>query len=219
MGAHRSDTPGGVSTINQKKLSPEELNSLGTRLAKPVAAPPHPGPLHPPKPISKQQVDESLERMYRNAIDRKQKNLKAACDRKEKQDRPMTFSKLSEDDMQESVDRLYKRGLAHHQKHLEAMKRKHEFRALSPADRMDAVRQSSMGGKRAASPSRPHSPPPKVDAAATVSRLYTEEFARKEAKERERYNKYILSTEPKVAKRTKEEIADYVERLYTGKKD
>ena len=223
----RSATPQGTRVADvsgtasvQKKLSPEELKNLGNRLAKPVPPPKDPGPLHAPATLPKQQVVESIERLYRNSVDRKVKNLKAACDRKEKQDRPITFAKMSQEDMDESVDRLYKKGLTHHQKHMDAIKRKHEFRAMSPADRMNAVRQSTMG-KRAGSPAldRAPSPAPKVDSATVVSRLYMEEFTKKDAAEKARYNKYILSTEPKMAKRTKEEIADYVTRLYTGKKD
>lgn len=223
--ANRSADTSGVSAATspmmQKRLSPEELKNLGNRLAKPVAPPKDPGPLHAPKTMPKQQVAESIDRLYQMSIARKENNLKAACERKEKQDRPLTFPKLTHDDMDESVDRLYKRGLNHQQKHMEAIKKKHEFCPMTPADRMDAVRHSSMGGRRSVSPGgrRSPSPAPKIDRGAVVNRLYTEEFTRKEATEKAQYDKYIRSTEPKMAKRTEQEIADYVERLYTGKKE
>jgi len=214
-----------------RRLNAEELSKLNDRMSKPKEdAGRGLGPLHPPHTIPKDQLDTSIERMYRHAMDARSRNISNARQRRDESEAPKSV-KISPDELDESVRRLYNQSVDRKQRNHEALSDRYLFKLPPISETMERARvmatPNGRNGLRSPSPSRmsrsgsptsqaePNRPPSRVE---LVSRLYTQELEEIEKRKNERYQKYVATTGPRMMKADGDEIGVIVDRLYNSKK-
>ena len=209
-----------------RRLTSEEIAKACDRMSKPKEDPSSGlGPLHKPHLIPKSQLDTSVERMYRQAMDTRDRNISNARQRRDDAEAPK-MAKITSEELDESVARLYTQAVDRKQRRHEALSDRYLFKLPPIAQTMAEARSLGSPKRAVAAASRPASPDGGDDAAGRrspsraelVDRLYTKELASIEQRREERYKKYVSPTEPKMHMTDADGIAEIVERLYAGKK-
>eukprot|EP01065_Artemidia_motanka_P010521 TRINITY_DN1558_c0_g3_i1.p2 TRINITY_DN1558_c0_g3~~TRINITY_DN1558_c0_g3_i1.p2 ORF type:complete len:210 (+),score=96.90 TRINITY_DN1558_c0_g3_i1:67-696(+) len=184
------------SPLPQVKMSKESMDKSIDRLYRMKPPPKDPGPLTESKTLPKTQVDESVARLYEQAI-QKRKTIAEGHEKKYLTREPA--KKIPPDDMAESVQRVY----------AQAMKQKDSGRQALES------KLRGGGGNYAELPKRRLD---KEDMAATNGRLFEKPLQRKAEVRAKLETQFLDGSLRTFPKKTEVEWNATVERLYTGGK-
>jgi hypothetical protein len=170
-----------------RKLTEEEVKLCADRLSKPIDRDYTLPPLIPKKVISKEGQEKSLARLYTGAIERKAQILKSADEARTKQLLKPTV--VANADLDQAFSRLYDQSIDMRKKRQENLEEKYSNK--------DVYKKFTS----------------KDEELESAKRLCDASVQKAREVQKSLFDKYVLATEPKYAKRTKEELAASIARL------
>jgi hypothetical protein len=189
-GSHRS--PSQEGTRSPKKLSEEELARSTQRLTGASRAEVKLKPLVESVKLSKSDEEKSVKRLYDEAVAaQKRKHTELEKRHEESSPKPTGVRALAQSEEQDAISRLYDKSIYHMQTVQAELEKK--FVPELSNKKPDGTAQQDVN-----------------------SRLYTDSMAKQKDGKSKLYDKYILDVEPKMAKRTKEELKASAAKLHSG---
>lgn len=179
-----------------RKLTQEELQRSANRLATTTRPQVTLKPLVESSKLSKEQEEHSIKRLYDESIASQKRRQAELLKRQEEATSPKHLSTaraLAPAEEQEAVSRLYERSLEHKQIVRAELEKK--FSTQPSRKRLDAAAQSDVN-----------------------QRLYGDSISKHRDGHTKLFEKYILDQEPKMAKRTAEELRTSAAKLHAGDK-
>ena len=174
------------------RLSPAAVQQAVDRLSRPRPTSPDPGPLLPPRPMSRSDIDVSVQRLYTQALNDK-KNKMDRLERTLLVDR-RPHKSMTVEDAQDSVGRLYYASVKRKQDKTLSLSKKYIYNFDKSVD-----------------------PEARTKAEHSVKHLYEEEKERKAAREARLRQRYIEGTGPRAPRRSQSQIEEAVGRLTQAK--
>eukprot|EP01064_Diplonema_japonicum_P028974 TRINITY_DN4581_c2_g1_i1.p1 TRINITY_DN4581_c2_g1~~TRINITY_DN4581_c2_g1_i1.p1 ORF type:complete len:209 (+),score=64.95 TRINITY_DN4581_c2_g1_i1:37-627(+) len=171
---------------NTKKLQPEELQKSVARLTVMKERVQETGPLGKAIVMGKGQLDSSVNRLYKEAVDRKKKVMH---DLELKTSPTGERNVMDRDVLDGSVERIYNQALQHKKELSEKLRAKH---VTNPGPQKKLTKEHQQ---------------------ACNERAYTGPMQKKKESEEKLVDKYITSTTTKFRKMNKQEWQDTVSRL------
>lgn len=191
-----SDVAGSTAAPSPRKLTQDELQRSANRLATTTRTQVALKPLVESSKLSKEQEEKSIKRLYEESIASQKRKQAELEKRHEESTSPKHLSHtraLAPSEEQEAVSRLYDKSIEH--KHIVQAELEKKFSTQQPRKRLDGGTQSEVN-----------------------QRLYLDSISKHRDGHTKLYEKYVLEQEPKMAKRTAEELRSSAAKLHAGEK-